>query len=74
MKPTPEKWPATARAQCLRLLTAHLGKNGVRLFLKQRQPGLGFVTGAELLQDNPEELLRQLRQLDANQTPESNDL
>lgn len=64
MKPDLETWPATCRAKCLKLLSAHLGEGGVREFLRNRQPSFQDRLGSEILQSDPQELLRKLVLLD----------
>lgn len=64
MKPTLESWPATCRAKCLKLLSAHLGQGGVKEFLRNRQPSFQDRLGSDILQYDPQELLRKLVLLD----------
>jgi hypothetical protein len=61
-----ESWPATCRAKCLKLLTAHIGEGGVREFLRQRQPSFDDRLGSDILQSDPQELLRRLVLLDGD--------
>ncbi len=57
------------RARCLRLLIAHMGEGGMRMFLRQPQPDLGERTGAELLGTDPDDLLRRLGAIEAKNHP-----
>lgn len=50
------------RLECLRIVENMAGT--VAHFLKTRQPGFGDMTGAEILEQQPAELLRRLRQLE----------
>lgn len=56
---------ANTRSDCLRIIMRLVGEGGVPSFLKSQQPALGDRTGAQLLQDDPMELLRRLKWLDA---------
>lgn len=64
MKPDLETWPQTIRARCLRLLSSHLGEGGVCEFLRNRQPSFQDRLGSEILQNDPQELLRKIVLLD----------
>jgi hypothetical protein len=59
---TPEK---SDRAEVLRIIARIVGDDGVQSFLQCRQPALGDRTGGELLQNDPGELLRRLKRLEA---------
>lgn len=50
------------RLECLRLIERTAGT--VRHFLETPQPAFGDLTGRELLEQQPAELLRRLRQLE----------
>ena len=66
-------WPETCRAKCIKLLTAHLGDGGVIEFLRNRQPSFQDRLGSEILQRDPQELLRRLVLLDGGQLDEIDD-
>ena len=53
--------PPSARDESIRLIARLVGDAGVQSFLRCRQPALGDRTGADLLQNDPSELLRRLR-------------
>lgn len=55
---------ASTRSDCLRIIMRLVGDGGVESFLKCQQPALGDRTGAELLQDDPVDLLRLLKWLE----------
>jgi hypothetical protein len=55
----------TDRSECLRIITRLVGDAGAQSFLQCRQPTLGDRTGGELLQNDPDELQRRLRRLEA---------
>lgn len=55
----------TARDECLRSVVRLVGEGGVPAFLQTRQPALGDRSGAELLQNDPGELLRHLQALES---------
>jgi hypothetical protein len=54
----------TIRSKCISRIVAHVGQGGLKAFLRERQPALDDMTGGELLQSYPEELLRRLDELD----------
>ena len=54
------------RARCESLLIASQGEGGMRVFLRQSQPDLGNRTGAELLETDPDDLLRRLEAIVEN--------
>jgi hypothetical protein len=56
---------ASTRSDCIRIITRLVGEGGLQSFLKSQQPALDDRTGAQLLQNDPEELLRRLKWLDA---------
>ncbi len=56
---------ASTRSDCLRIIIRLVGEGGVSSFLSSQQPALGDRTGAQLLQDDPMELLRRMKWLDA---------
>jgi hypothetical protein len=55
----------SARSDCIRIIMRIVGEGGVSSFLTSQQPALGDRTGAQLLQDDPMELLRHLKWLEA---------
>ena len=55
----------TPRSQCLKIIASLVGDAGVQAFMKTSQPDLGDRTGGQMLQDSPSELLRLLRNLEA---------
>jgi hypothetical protein len=55
----------STRNDCLRIIMRLVGEGGVPSFLSSQQPALGDCTGAELLQNDPIELLRCLKWLEA---------
>ena len=64
-KPT-DMWVSVHKNHsCLYARTRIVGDDGVQSFLQCRQPALGDRTGGELLQNDPGELLRRLRRLEA---------
>ena len=56
---------ASTRSNCIRIITRLVGGGGVQAFLKCQQPALSDHTGAQLLQNEPGELLKRLRWLEA---------
>jgi hypothetical protein len=56
---------ASTRCDCIHIIRRLVGEGGVQPFLTSQQPALGDRTGAQLLQNDPEELLRCLKWLDA---------
>jgi hypothetical protein len=57
---------STERGEALRIIIRMVGDGGVQSFLKSRQPALGDRTGGDLLQNDPCELLKRLRWLEAD--------
>ena len=55
----------TPRSECIKAIERLAGPAGFQAFLKTSQPDLGDRTGGQMLQDSPSELLRLLRNLDA---------
>jgi hypothetical protein len=55
----------STRSDCLRIIIRLVGEGGVASFLKSQQPALGDRTGAQLLQDDPVDLRRRLKWLEA---------
>jgi hypothetical protein len=55
----------STRCDCLRIIMRLVGEGGVPSFLKGQQPALGDRTGAQLLQDDPVDLLGRLKWLEA---------
>jgi hypothetical protein len=53
------------REHCLVVINRLQGEDGVAAFLRAPQPALGDRTGGQLLQADPEELLRRLQALEA---------
>jgi hypothetical protein len=56
---------ASTRSDCLRIIIRLVGEGGVASFLKSQQPALDDSTGAQLLQNDPVDLLRRLKWLEA---------
>lgn len=54
----------TMRARCINRIIGLVGHGGFQSFLRNRQPALGGLTGAELLQRDPNGLLDRLELLD----------
>lgn len=63
-----EKFPNSARAKCIKSITASIGEGGFREFLRQPQPAFQYMLGAYLLEHHAEELLERLERLEAQQT------
>ena len=69
-----EKFPNTDRAKCIKAITASIGEGGFREFLRQPQPAFEDRTGAEILERDPEELLRRLHELDRSDLDDLDDV
>ena len=54
----------TTRARCIRKIVCLVGHGGLQSFLRNRQPALDDRSGAELLQNHPQELLVRLAELE----------
>lgn len=65
---------ASTRRDCIQIITRHAGEGGLQPFLTSQQSALGDRTGAQLLMNDPEELLRRLKWLDVGTAGFDDDL